>query len=354
LPVIFSVLLLLALSAEAQTLRLNDIQMVGSHNSYHVAPAKEVLEIIGAMNPDWQHALDYTHLPLDLQLDQQNVRHFELDLFADPQGGHFASPMAAEIAKAKGIQLTDHDPDNVLLKPGIKVLHHQDFDYVTNHLTFKDALTSVQRWSIKHPDHIPILFLLELKDRSASPLAKKPATWDAVQMRNMEKEILTVFASEKLITPDSVRGRAKTLRDAVHDNGWPSLDDCRGKVMFALDNGGRIKNTYLKLKPDLKGALLFASVGKNHPAAAFFKINDPVGQFGQIQRLVKAGFLVRTRADADTAEARSNDINRRDKAFASGAHFISTDFPAAVDEISPYEVRLPNDRTHRHNPVRIR
>ena len=39
---------------------------------------------------------------------------------------------------------------------------------------------------------------------------------------------------------------------------------------------------------------------------------------------VKAGFVVRTRADADTVEARTNDTKRRDAALASGAQYVST------------------------------
>jgi hypothetical protein len=55
-------------------------------------------------------------------------------------------------------------------------------------------------------------------------------------------------------------------------------------------------------------------------------LNDPVGQFDEIQRLVKAGYMVRTRADADTREARENDTRRRAAAFASGAQAVSTDY----------------------------
>jgi hypothetical protein len=36
--------------------------------------------------------------------------------------------------------------------------------------------------------------------------------------------------------------------------------------------------------------------------------------------------MVRTRADADTREARINDAQRRQAAFASGAQAISTDY----------------------------
>ena len=54
--------------------------------------------------------------------------------------------------------------------------------------------------------------------------------------------------------------------------------------------------------------------------AAIFVINDPLAEGERIRHLVAQGYLVRTRADADTEEARRNDTWRRDAAaFASGA-----------------------------------
>ena len=338
--------------AYGQELRLNDVQVIGTHNSYHVAAQPEILEFIAGLKKEWRSALDYTHLPLDQQLRVQNIRQFELDLFADPKGGLYAEPMAAKVVEARGVEVASHDPKGQLSKPGIKVLHHQGFDFRTNHLTFVDALTTVKTWSAKNPKHVPIFILLELKDRELSRAFARPVKWDAAQLTNLEKEIQSVFDADAMITPDVVRGDAKTLREAVVGQGWPLLENCRGKVLFALDNGDPVRNEYLKLKPELKGALLFASVGEQHSAAAFFKINDPVRNFDRIQRLVKAGFLVRTRADADTAEARKNDPKRRDKAFASGAQMVSTDFPVAVPAVSTYSVQLPGGAAYRVNPVR--
>lgn len=337
---------------DGQALRLNDIQVVGTHNSYHVAAEPEVLEFVAGLKAEWRSALDYTHLPLDKQLSVQNVRQFELDLFADPKGGLYAEPMAAKVVEARGVEVASHDPEGQLAKPGIKVLHHQGFDFRTNHLTFVDALTAVKDWSDKNPKHVPVFILLELKDRELSRVFARPVKWDAEQLANLGQEIRSVFDADSIITPDLVRGDAKTLREAVLSKGWPLLGDCRGKVLFALDNGDPIRKEYLKLKPELKGALLFASVGEEDPAAAFFKINDPVRNYKRIQRLVKSGFLVRTRADADTVEARNNDGRRRDKALSSGAQMVSTDFPVAVPAVSGYSVQLPNKAAYRLNPVR--
>lgn len=81
------------------------------------------------------------------------------------------------------------------------------------------------------------------------------------------------------------------------------------------------------------------------------KRNDPVGSFEEIQSLVRAGFLVRTRADAGTVEARANDVARRDKALASGAQLASTDYPEPDPRFAEYTVRFENGVVVRANPV---
>lgn len=71
-----------------------------------------------------------------------------------------------------------------------------------------------------------------------------------------------------------------------------------------------------------------------------------------VRDLVTAGYLVRTRADANTDEARAGDTTRREAAFASGAHFVATDYEVADPEINPdYVVKVPSGTPARCNPV---
>ena len=81
-------------------------------------------------------------------------------------------------------------------------------------------------------------------------------------------------------------------------------------------------------------------------------INDPVRDFDRIKSLVKQGYLVRTRADSGTQEARSNDTVRRNKAFQSGAQAISTDYFLSTNPFdSKYSVSI--QAGIRCNPVLI-
>ena len=57
---------------EKEPLRINHIQMKGTHNSYHVEPL---------FSPTREYM--YTHQTLDVQASQQGVRQFELDVWWD-------------------------------------------------------------------------------------------------------------------------------------------------------------------------------------------------------------------------------------------------------------------------------
>ena len=81
---------------------------------------------------------------------------------------------------------------------------------------------------------------------------------------------------------------------------------------------------------------------EGQPAAAIRILKEPIRQFDEIQRLVQAGYMVRTRADADTREARENDTRRRAAAFASGAQAVRTDYYLPATHFgSEYQVSLP-------------
>jgi hypothetical protein len=331
--------------------RLDQLQIIGTHNSYHIAPDEFAKAMIRAGAPAEADANDYSHPPLTEQLDRLGLRVFELDLYLDPGGDLFHKPLAYLLGKPQAKLVPPFDPDRELARPGIKILHSPDFDFRTTTYSLHAALTELKAWSDKHRRHVPIFVLLELKSESFSPLTK-PLAWDAAALETLEKELLAVLPRERILTPDDIRGEQATLRAAILASGWPSVDDARGKFVFLLDNEDRVRAEYLKPSATLAKRLLFASVSRDHAAAAFMKRNDPVGSFAEIQALVGDKFLVRTRADSGTVEARSNLTKRREQAIASGAQLISTDFPVADERFSDYRVRFEHDRALRVRPDR--
>jgi len=320
--------------------RIDQLQLLGTHNSYRLAPDPVALGLIRSIVPGEAKKLAYSHLPLSEQLDRLQIRHFELDLYRDPQGALFQSPIGYRMAAEQGVAVPDFDPAGKMPQPGIKVLHAPDFDYRTTVYTLVDALREIKAWSDHHRQHVPIFVLLELKSKSYFP-STRPLPWDRSGFEELESEILSVFPADRILKPDDVRGSSATLREAVENKGWPPVDPHRGKVVFLMDNEGSMVNLYLAPNPGLQGRLLFVSVPRDHIAAAFMKRNDPQHSFDEIRSLVSAGFLVRTRADADTQEARTNDNTRRNLALASGAQLISTDYPQPDLKLSEYFVPLP-------------
>src|SRR6187397_570906 len=149
------------------TLRLNEVQVLGSHNSYHASPYPEVLNALRGVNAATAAGLDYGHRPLPAQFDV-GVRQIELDVWSTC-------------------------------------------------LTFVLCLRAVKTWSDAHPGHVPIMIEVEMKDATEDVT---PATFDA-----LEAEIRSVFAADDLVTPDDVRGSDPSLGHAVRTRGWPTLGE---------------------------------------------------------------------------------------------------------------------------------
>ncbi len=338
-------------SVESHGLSMNDMQALGSHNSYKLSIPEIELELIRAFNERTALTLDYSHLPLTEQLDL-GMRQIELDIVYDPEGGRFADPLLpAQTANKPGAVPFDNQE---LHAPGFKVLHSQDIDVRSSCMTWIACLEEIRAWSDANPDHVPILIMFNAKEGGSSYPGVTPAmNFTAAAFDNLDRETLSVFDRNRLITPDQVRGGHETLREGVLAGGWPSLDAARGKVFFAVDEGPEKIRRYMRGNTSLEGLPFFVnSIHEEADHAAYFTINDPESSFERIQSAVRAGFIVRTRADANTIEARNNDYSRQQAAFASGAQFISTDYYVPRLGFSSYQAKLPGGAAARCNPVR--
>jgi hypothetical protein len=329
-------------------IRLNEIQMLGTHNSYHVAQPPAMLAALKARARN----LEYSHRPLVEQLSQLGIRQFELDVFADPAGGLYAKPAALRMVA--GLE----PPGRELLQPGFKVLHVQDLDYRTTCATLVACLTAIRDWSRSNPWHVPILILIEAKDGALEDPDRigyvKPIPIDGEAFRRLDREIRSVFDDRHLLTPDRVRGKHATLAAALQADGWPVLRAVRGKVLFALDNTDEHRTEYLRGNLSLEGRVMFVSSIPGEPSAAFIKMNEALGEDeNRIRENVRRRYLIRTRSDIPTQEARTGSTTRRDSAFRSGAHYVSTDYPEESPFGSGYRARLPEAErlAARCNPV---
>lgn len=338
----------------APPLRMNDIQVVGSHNSFKAQIPAAVMAKLRAAEPKLAEGLDYYHLPLARQLDA-GVRQIEIDIFADPMGGRYAHPKGQEWSDMAG-ERTSFDRE-AMAKPGYKVFHVPDVDYISTCVTLTRCLREVDDWSRKHPRHLPIMITLNAADTPstragiASPLPLD----DAALLDALDAEIRAMLPGKRLITPDEVRGGAATLRDGVRQAGWPTLGAARGRLYILFDVRPAVSEVYRAGHPSLAGRAMFGWFPESEPEAAIQIVQDPLVDGAQIRKWVGENVIVRTRTDANTVEARRHDQSKAAAAFASGAQAVSTDYyPGAPDPAHlDFTVTLPRQQMARCSPVRI-
>lgn len=331
--------------------RINQLQSFGTHNSYKETIPENELAILAARSPDAGLTLDYSHETLAAQLDK-GARQIELDPSDDPAGGLYAEPLIRKLLSEQGVTPADYDL-SVMTQPGIKVIHVADIDYRSHCLLFVDCLAQIKNWSNAHPGHTPILIMINPKSSGISwPGAAKVLPWGKDAFERMETEIRSVFVADKMITPNDVRGTHASLREAAVSDGWPLLGAARGKVIFTIDLSPEANAPYAEGHPSLEGRAAFMTTFPDAPEAAYFTMNEPLRDAELIRQRVAQGFLIRTRADADTREARAGDVTRRDAALASGAQFISTDYQQPDPRFgNDYSATLPDGAVSRCNPV---
>lgn len=368
-------------SHRAPELRLNQIQVVGTHNSYSQGIDPRLMAMAEAVvgpkllartsnltsaakaaaleyhpNPGTiTQGLNYRYTSLAAQLDA-GMRSLEIDINNDPEGGRYAHPAGYAALKAKGI--TDPLPldGTDMDKPGLKVFHIADFDVRSSCNLFRTCLVQLRTWSDAHPDHEPIFILVEAK---SDPLpifsgSTKPLPFDAKAFAEMDASIYDVIGRDHLVTPDAVRGNYPTLEAGVRAHHWPTVEASRGKFVFllltALDPIALA--AYHEGHPNLEGRAAFLRASPGDSYAAFLLMDNATMRAKEIPTLVKQGYLVRARADIETYEARINDTARATQAFRSGAQIVSTDFYKPGNAYgTPYVVRLPGGGAARCNSV---
>ena len=282
-------------------LRINQIQVKGTHNSYHVFE--------GEPQPVFGGNLD----PLDVQADEQGVRQFEIDVHYDPDEGFL-------------------------------VYHTEYGDTGSNCETLFDCLTLLKNWSDIHPGHHVLFVFIEPKDDNA-PLQMVEHSDD------LDALIESVWPPERLIRPDDVRGEFSTLREGIENNGWPTMGEGRDKALFIYFDSDEYRDAYLEDHPNAEGRTMFPRSDKklDSPIGAFINCDDPTQDAEKIREFTDAGFLVRTRTDVAGSEPAAGDRSRIEAALASAAQMISTDYPVQID-LFEYSFDIPDGAPSRCHP----
>ena len=182
-------------TAGAEDLRINQLQFVGSHNSYKLGMSPEHAQALQARNPAAAQALDYAHRPLVEQLDL-GIRKLELDVFYRPQDQTFV------VGHVQVIDMNSHCP------------------------RLRDCLRSIVAWSNQHPDHVPLWISFNAKDQAIEGLPD-PASFDVRAWAALDQVLIEELA-DRLIWPREVR--PPDSRRPI----WPTLTQGRGKILLIL------------------------------------------------------------------------------------------------------------------------
>ena len=284
--------------------RLNEIQVVATHNSYKKHPTKLGMMLVELYEKGGSHELRYGHTTLSEQFDS-GVRSIELD-----------------VRSQSGRLELNHVP------------------LVDNRATCPDfalALKEITIWSKNHPGHVPIMVLVELKS-DWKELAPFMDAVDLAMLDRMDEVIRDVIPKEQLLTPDDVRQEGKTLQQSITEDGWPKLSEVQGKIMIIL-HAHPVLAEYHKAHESLEGCAMFTSAREEDRGSVVLLKNDPSNAV--IPELVSKNYLVRTRADADLMV----DEELAKVAVASGAQIISTDYPPGEPDADGYVFAFDEGKT---------
>ena len=263
----------------------NNIQVFGTHNSYHIAPEATT---VGEWN--------YTHDPLDIQLDK-GIRQFEIDVVWDPE---------REVIAVQHIPILDARSTCDLLL---------------------ECLEIVTEWLDEYPNTVPLQILIEPKTEIA--------TWSMTEHMDQLDDELRQGLSGKLWTVNDQWGEYDTLRQSVLEGGFPTVGELRGQVLLALLDGSDPFDAYTRDATEIRDRVMFPLMPSDHPWAGYFLRDNPYSE--EISDLHAQGFLVRTRADAGLVY----DEDRWMTAYNGFANAISMDTEEGLSRLSSdYPIRI--------------
>ncbi|QWX83471.1 phosphatidylinositol-specific phospholipase C1-like protein [Cellulophaga sp. HaHaR_3_176] len=345
---VFIFLAFITTSVHPQGNKINQTQVIGSHNSYKQAIQPKLYSYLESKDTTGGlQSLEYTHITIPAQLDL-GLRNLEIDVHADPNGGKYANPKGLSVVSGDDT----YDQNHIMEIPGFKVFHIIDIDFRTSFYTLRDCLLALREWSDNNPEHSTVFITLEPKDSDKSVFGTQAEPFTATLFDALDTEIFSYLGRNKIIKPDDIIGDYNTLENAVHAGNWPSIEKGKGKFLFILDDSHEKKELYKKGHPNLKGRVAFVNDEAGSPEAAAMILNDPNDT--RIPELVKKGYLIRTRADAGTKQARTNDYSNFEAAKKSGAQIITTDYyvPSTLFN-SSYQVKFDDNSYERANPVNV-
>lgn len=290
-----------------ETLRLDDVQILASHNSYKkVGPAIGRFFVGLGDSFDEARALDYGYKHITEQLNL-GIRSFEFDLRY--RNGKF------------------------------ELIHVPLVDNSSQAVSFELLLEEIKMFS-EHNTHLPIIILIEVKDdwMMLDPMLDPFNQSVLISLDELIESKLSTY----LFKPSDIVEESDVLKDVITEDGWPLIKDLLSKTMFIL-HPGNYTTTYYEIDQTLQSQAMFIGsyFSESLPDYASFFVQNDVDQ-DKIEQLVNQHFMVRTRIDSELIFDQSRFLD----AISSGAQILSTDFSIGRSDLDIDEViYLENDKT---------
>jgi hypothetical protein len=292
-------------------LRLNEVQLIASHNSYkkNITRLGQLFVGLGE-NFDEARALRYAHPNLTTQLNA-GVRSFELDM--------------------------------VYRYNRFELIHVPLVDQSSNAPILDRAFDEMLLWSEANPNHFPIIILIEPKEEFMflDPFIKP---YDETILLEFNTLLMDSFG-DKLLTPNDLLIDARPLKTVLNEDGWPLVENLLGKFIIVMHPGG-INDQYLSLDESLNTLNAFPGNYSDEGDHTSFIVSNNPYETDKINGFIDQNLIVRTRLDSNLM---IND-DALSAVTLSGAQIITTDFfPSHIID-NDFVAYLENTYTIIKNP----
>lgn len=277
--------------------RINEIAVIGTHNSYQqlATPQKRAYE----------NALSVLTFG-----KKGGKRNFEMDTYTEQL--------------ERGVRNIEIDIETVDDGTVSFISTHSPItDNVSSAYDFAKGLEEIALWSDNNPNHIPVYLLIEPKKDVVSINNMKEFSVEyALELDNVIREAL----GDRLLTPNTVKGDFESLEEMRMADSWPTLEQAAGKIIVLL-HPCDVTEQYIDIDTTLSSQAMFPMLrfeDIEKPYATFILDNEPdIATQNNSVTVGEKKLMVRTRAD------NYPKFSQEQYALADscGSHIISTDYP---------------------------
>lgn len=116
------------------------------------------------------------------------------------------------------------------------------FDVGAGHL--EGYMEDLAAWRKQHPDHDLITVFIEIKSKEGWQVPH----FESILLKHFKRS--DMFRPMDLVNWGQHKASATSLRELVKQDGWPTFEEVKNKIMFVLNNDGdHVTETYLAERP---------------------------------------------------------------------------------------------------------